>query len=113
MRTRCARPASRQSSWRSLAAPKRCGLRAESKRKEIRDMAKTKRAPKAETKKSKVGHVSQVIGAVVDVEFPAGGQPELFEALGAKTPDGRVVGLWGEGPIGDNRCRPSAMAATS
>src|SRR5258708_35026021 len=75
-------------------------------------MAKAKRAPKAETKKSNVGHVSQVIGAVVDVEFPAGEQPELFEALEVKTQDGRVVVLEVEGAIGDNTVRTIAMDAT-
>src|SRR5258708_22876219 len=75
-------------------------------------MAKAKRAPKAETKKSKVGHVSQVIGAVVDVEFPAGEQPELFEALEVETQDGRVVVLEVEGAIGDTRARRTAMDAT-
>src|ERR1700692_4102244 len=75
-------------------------------------MAKTKHAPKAEPKKTKDGHVSQVIGAVVDVEFPAGEQPELFEALEVKTQDGRTVVLEVEGAIGNNTVRRIAMDAT-
>src|ERR1700737_2079237 len=74
-------------------------------------MAKTKEAPKAE-KQTKDGHVSQVIGAVVDVEFPPGEQPELFEALEVKTQDGRIVVLEVEGAIGDNTVRTIAMDAT-
>ncbi|TME06303.1 MAG: hypothetical protein E6I69_09865, partial [Chloroflexi bacterium] len=38
--------------------------------------------------KTREGKVSQVIGAVVDVEFPPGDQPELFEALRVKISDG-------------------------
>jgi len=44
-------------------------------------------------KKTRVGHVSQVIGAVVDVAFEPGDQPELFEALEVKVGDGRTVVL--------------------
>jgi len=62
-------------------------------------MAKTKHGPAA-GKKTKEGHVSQVIGAVVDVQFPAGEQPELFEALEVTTQDGRVVVLEVEGDLG-------------
>src|ERR1700694_2093003 len=61
---------------------------------------------------AKSGHVSQVIGAVVDVQFPAGEQPELFEALEVKTGDGRTVVLEVEGAIGDNVVRTIAMDAT-
>src|SRR5476651_1955754 len=75
-------------------------------------MAKTKHTPKAETKKTKDGRVSQVIGAVVDVQFPPGEQPELFEALEVTTGDGRVVVLEVEGAIGDNVVRTIAMDAT-
>src|SRR5438094_10435588 len=56
--------------------------------------------------------VSQVIGAVVEVEFPPGEQPELFEALQVKVGDGRTVVLEVEGAIGDNVVRCIAMDAT-
>src|ERR1700716_3654198 len=72
-------------------------------------MADTK--PRAE-KQTKDGHVSQVIGAVVDVQFPAGEQPELFEALEGTTQDGRFCVLEVEGAIGDNVVRTIAMDAT-
>src|SRR5256714_9940104 len=62
--------------------------------------------------KTREGKVSQVIGAVVDVEFPPGDQPELFEALEVKTGDGRTVVLEVEGAIGDNVVRCIAMDAT-
>src|SRR6267143_1570987 len=75
-------------------------------------MAKSKHAPKPEKKTAKEGRVSQVIGAVVDVEFPPGEQPELFEALEVRTGDGRTVVLEVEGAIGDNVVRTIAMDAT-
>src|SRR5438094_949537 len=62
--------------------------------------------------KTRDGKVSQVIGAVVDVEFPPGDQPELFEALEVSTQSGRVVVLEVEGAIGDNVVRCIAMDAT-
>src|SRR3981081_2219805 len=73
-------------------------------------MAKTKHAPN--DRQTKDGHVSQVIGAVVDVQFPPGEQPELFEALEAAPGDGRVVVLEVEGAVGDNVVRTIAMDAT-
>src|SRR5690348_9554598 len=67
----------------------------------------------AQTKnKAKSGKVSQVIGAVVDVEFPPGEQPELYEALEVKTIGDRTVVLEVEGAIGDNVVRCIAMDAT-
>src|ERR1700704_4616323 len=76
-------------------------------------MAKTKHAPKDEKKKAtKDGHLSQVIGAVVDVQFPPGEQPELYEALEVKTQDGRTIVLEVEGAIGDSVVRCIAMDAT-
>ncbi|HET9411106.1 MAG TPA: F0F1 ATP synthase subunit beta, partial [Candidatus Dormibacteraeota bacterium] len=63
-------------------------------------------------KKTRTGHVSQVIGAVVDVAFEPGDQPELFEALEVKVGDGRTVVLEVEGAIGDNVVRCIAMDAT-
>jgi F-type H+-transporting ATPase subunit beta len=72
-------------------------------------MADTKQ--KAESKTSD-GHVSQVIGAVVDVQFPAGQQPELFEALEVHTGEGRTIVLEVQGAIGDNVVRCIAMDAT-
>ena len=76
-------------------------------------MAETKQKTQKKTERGvKSGHVSQVIGAVVDVQFPPGEQPELYEALEVKTQDGRVVVLEVEGAIGDNVVRCIAMDAT-
>src|SRR5216110_2907803 len=85
-------------------------------------MATTKPKSKAQThgqthgqthsKAGRQGHISEVIGAVVDVEFEPGYQPELFEALEVSTQSGRVVVLEVEGAIGDNVVRCIAMDAT-
>src|SRR5438132_1408988 len=58
------------------------------------------------------GHIAEVIGAVVDVAFDAGYQPELFEALEVTTQDGRVVVLEVESDRGDNTVRCIAMDST-
>jgi F-type H+-transporting ATPase subunit beta len=64
-------------------------------------------APQAPT-----GRVSQVIGAVVDVEFPAGGLPELYEAIVVRAQDGREVIMEVEQEIGDNAVKCIAMEST-
>src|SRR5947199_174562 len=66
--------------------------------------APNKRAPRE-------GRISQVIGAVVDVEFGPGDQPELFEALEV-TLEGRKIVLEVASDIGDNVVRCIAMDAT-
>ncbi len=72
-------------------------------------MAKTKSHPPT----SKVeGHVVQVIGAVVDVEFPAGKLPNIYDAIIVETRDGRKVVMEVEGAIGDNSVRCIAMTTT-
>jgi F-type H+-transporting ATPase subunit beta len=58
------------------------------------------------------GRISQVIGAVVDVEFPAGSQPEINEALVVRTGDDREVVLEVAMAIGDNSVRCIAMDST-
>src|SRR2546423_12955951 len=77
-------------------------------------MATTKPRSKAhtETKPTRQGHISEVIGAVVDVEFEPGYQPELFEALEVTTQDGRTVILEVESDRGDNTVRCIAMDST-
>src|SRR5437762_1420293 len=74
-------------------------------------MAKTKAKSKAHTpsKTARQGHISEVIGAVVDVEFEPGYQPELFEALEVTTQAGRTVVLEVESDRGDNTVRCIAM----
>ncbi len=53
-------------------------------------MAKTKRRTEKKTT-SRKGHIVEVIGAVVDVQFEPGAAPELFEALIAKVGDRTVI----------------------
>jgi F-type H+-transporting ATPase subunit beta len=73
-------------------------------------MAKTKAKAGAAT--GNEGRISQVIGAVVDVEFPAGSQPEIMQALMIQTGDGREIVLEVEAAIGDNTVRCLAMDST-
>ena len=76
-------------------------------------MAKTKhKTEKKEKKATRQGRISQVIGAVTDVQFDPGDQPELFEALEVKTADGRMVVLEVASDIGDNVVRCIAMDST-
>jgi F-type H+-transporting ATPase subunit beta len=57
------------------------------------------------------GQIVQVIGAVVDVEFPGGRLPEIFDALEVRRGKQRVV-LEVEQAIGDNAVRCIAMQGT-
>src|SRR5438874_13697228 len=77
-------------------------------------MAKTKAKSKAHTptKTTRQGHISEVSGAAVDVEFEPGYQPELFEALELTTQDCRTVMLEVESDRGDNTGRCIAMDST-
>ena len=58
------------------------------------------------------GKISQVIGAVVDVEFPPGQLPNLMDALIVKTRTGRKVVLEVQQETGDNTVRCIAMDST-
>src|SRR5438477_3868497 len=77
-------------------------------------MATTKPKSKAQPqgKSARPGYISDVIGAVVDVEFEPGYQPELFEALEVKAQEGRTVVLEVESDRGDNTVRCIAMDST-
>ena len=48
------------------------------------------------------GRVSQVIGAVVDAEFPPGEAPAIFDAVEVSTREGRTVVMEVEQAIGEN-----------
>src|SRR5260370_2869531 len=63
-------------------------------------------------KKTREGKVRQVIGAVVDVAFPPGEQPELYEALEVEKQDGTTVVLEVASAIGDNVVKCIAMDST-
>ncbi|TME16989.1 MAG: F0F1 ATP synthase subunit beta [Chloroflexi bacterium] len=76
-------------------------------------MAKTKEKEKEKTKPDRgEGRVSQVIGAVVDIRFPPGQLPNIYDALIVHTRDKRSVVLEVEGSIGDNTVRCIAMDGT-
>ena len=63
-----------------------------------------------------VGHVSQIIGPVVDVFFdtasPASNLPNINDALEIKRPDGRSLILEVKQHIGEDTVRAVAMDST-
>ncbi|NTU74541.1 MAG: F0F1 ATP synthase subunit beta [Anaerolineaceae bacterium] len=59
-----------------------------------------------------MGHVVQIMGSVVDVEFQSENLPEIYEALVVKTPDSQEVILEVEKHIGNNWVRCVSMAST-
>ena len=65
---------------------------------------------------SRTGKIIQVIGPVVDVEFPSGSLPEIYNALSitGKNPAGQEINLITEVQLilGDNRVRSIAMSST-
>ena len=58
------------------------------------------------------GNVVQVIGTVVDVEFPPGGLPALFSAVDITVGDGAIVTTEVQQHLGNNRARCLAMDST-
>ena len=58
------------------------------------------------------GRVVQILGGVVDVEFPKEGVPDLFEAIEIERPGQRPLVLEVQKFIGDNWVRTVAMDAT-
>ena len=62
------------------------------------------------------GRITQVIGPVVDVEFPEGNLPEIYDAVIVqdKAPNGQEVNLTCEVQqlLGENRVRSVAMSST-
>ena len=70
-----------------------------------------------ENENSKVGKIVQVIGAVVDAEFPPGSTPEIYDALEVtyKTTDSeqdKKLVLETQQHLGDNRVRTVAMSSS-
>ena len=57
------------------------------------------------------GHVVQIIGTVVDVEFPPQELPDIYNGLTVEMESGRIV-LEAEQHIGNNWVRCLAMGAT-
>src|SRR5574338_1443250 len=58
------------------------------------------------------GRVVQILGGVVDVEFPEGDIPDLFEAIQVERPGKEPLVLEVQNHIGDNWVRTVAMDAT-
>ena len=65
-----------------------------------------------------IGHISQIIGAVVDVKFDVQGQdpekvlPRIHEALEVTHPDGRTLVIEVQQHIGEDTVRTVAMDNT-
>ena len=66
--------------------------------------------------KTNIGYITQVIGPVVDVKFPPGKLPEIYNALtiAGKNEAGQTMSVTCEVQqlLGDNRVRAVAMSAT-
>ncbi|RKY88577.1 F0F1 ATP synthase subunit beta [candidate division KSB1 bacterium] len=62
-------------------------------------------------KKNK-GKIIQIIGAVVDVSFPEGELPEIYNAINVKRDDGSILILEAEQHLGENTVRCVAMDST-
>ena len=58
------------------------------------------------------GRVVQILGGVVDVEFPEGDMPRLFEAIRVERPNAAPLVLEVEKDLGNNWVRTVAMDAT-
>ena len=58
------------------------------------------------------GHVVQVIGTVVDVEFPPDALPDIYNALRTNLDDGTQIVLEVEQHIGNNWVRCLSMGPT-
>ena len=59
-----------------------------------------------------IGHITQIVGPVVDVRFDEGKLPAILNALKVKTENGRTVALEVLQHIGESRVRCVAMSAT-
>src|ERR1043166_185480 len=65
----------------------------------------------AMTKSNKIGHITQVLGAVVDVQFDGGHLPEIMNALETQNRGNRLV-LEGAQHLGESTGRTVARDAT-
>src|SRR3989442_1044113 len=77
----------------------------------VRMATKTKETPKKAAAATNVGHVVQVIGPVLDVEFEPEKLPELYNALVIEQPGVRLVAEVQQ-HIGRNQIRAVAMSST-
>jgi F-type H+-transporting ATPase subunit beta len=58
------------------------------------------------------GEIVQITGVVVDIEFPAGQLPEIYNAVETKLPDGKRLVLEVQQHLGNDRVRAVAMSTT-
>jgi len=63
-------------------------------------------------KRQSVGHVIQVTGPVLDIEFPPGALPGIFDAVEVVRPDGDTLVAEVQQHLGDNWVRAVAMTTT-
>ncbi|MBA3534663.1 MAG: F0F1 ATP synthase subunit beta, partial [Ardenticatenales bacterium] len=59
-----------------------------------------------------IGKVKQVVGPVVDIEFPPEGVPEIYNAIEIHRPNGTILVAEVQQQLGDNWVRTVAMDAT-
>ena len=58
------------------------------------------------------GQITQIIGPVIDVEFPHGNLPEIYNALKITSDDGHVTVAEVQQMLGANKVRTVAMSST-
>jgi F-type H+-transporting ATPase subunit beta len=58
------------------------------------------------------GSVTQIIGPVLDIEFPDGNLPKIYNAIDVKTESGDVVVCEVQQLLGDNKVRAVSMSST-
>ena len=65
----------------------------------------------SENSKNRLGKITQIIGAVLDIKFSAGNLPEIYEAVNIKTKTGVLVVEVSQ-HLGDDTVRCIAMGST-
>src|SRR5919109_3387117 len=63
-------------------------------------------------KRQSVGHVIQITGPVLDIEFPPGRLPGIYDAVEVVRPDGDTLVAEVQQHLGDNWVRSVAMTTT-
>ena len=66
----------------------------------------------SENSKNRLGKITQIIGAVLDIKFSAGNLPEIYEAVNIKTKTGVLVVEVSQ-HLGDDTVRCIAMGSRS
>ena len=61
---------------------------------------------------SKTGTISQIIGPVVDVEFPSGDLPKVYDAIVISGSDDTTVTCEVQQLLGNNKVRAVSMTST-